>query len=393
MSSDDSTTDTWTALAKINISRGYQGQTTLSDGRIFTIGGGFNGGQSLKNGEVFNPATNTWTYLPGCVVEPMLTADAAGLYRSDNHGWLFGWRNNTVFQAGPSKNMNWYSMTGHGTQTAAGLRGPDADALNGNAAMYDAVQGLILTVGGSPNYDNSTATSNAHIIQLGAAYTTPNVTHITNMQYPRAFANSIILPDGRVLILGGQTYAVTFTDSNAILTPEIFDPTTQLFTPAAPLVGPRTYHSTALLLPDASVIIGGGGLCGSCTVNHFDAQLYYPPYFNNATGGASIRPSISSVSPSTFAPGATLTVAVDVEVSSISLLRYGSATHALDTDQRRVPLDTVLVGSGAAGEDGAAYTYTVLVPDDAGIMIPGAWMLFVLSEGVPSVAATVMVTN
>ena len=384
-SSDDPVTNTWTALAEMIIPRGYQGQTTLSDGRIFTIGGSFSGGNTtFKNGEVYDQETNAWTYLPGCLVQPMLTADQQGLYRADNHGWLFGWRNTSVFQAGPSKNMNWYSMTGNGTQTAAGTRGNDADAMNGNAVMYDATQGLILAVGGSPNYNNATATSNAHIVRIGDPGTAPNVTQINNMNFPRAFANSVILPDGKVLILGGQTYAVPFTDTDAVMVCEIFDPATLKFTPVASLASVRTYHSTALLLPDASIIIGGGGLCGNCTTNHFDAQIYCPPYFYSSTGDLSVRPVIESISASTVAAGATLVVTVDIPVNNFVLLRYGSATHALDTDQRRVPLVTV---------SSSGLMYTVLIPNDAGVVIPGAWMLFAMANGVPSMAMTVMMTS
>ncbi len=29
----------------------------------------------------------------------MLTNDAQGIFRGDNHGWFFGWTNDMVFQA------------------------------------------------------------------------------------------------------------------------------------------------------------------------------------------------------------------------------------------------------------------------------------------------------
>ena len=47
--------------------------------------------------------------------------------------------------------MNWYSIPGNST-TPAGLRGTDADAMNGNAVMFDAVAGQIFTTGGNPDY-------------------------------------------------------------------------------------------------------------------------------------------------------------------------------------------------------------------------------------------------
>lgn len=48
--------------------------------------------------------------------------------------------------------MNWYGTSGTGTQSAAGNRASDTDSMCGNAIMYDAVGGKILTVGGAPNY-------------------------------------------------------------------------------------------------------------------------------------------------------------------------------------------------------------------------------------------------
>ncbi len=60
-------------------------------------------------------------------------------------------------QAGPSKNMNWYDTAGQGSVHAAGTRGDDTDAMNGNAVMYDAANGLILTVGGAPSYQARTS--------------------------------------------------------------------------------------------------------------------------------------------------------------------------------------------------------------------------------------------
>ena len=79
----------WTSLSDMIIGRGYQAQTTLSDGRIFIIGGSWAGPQGGKNGEVYDSAANKWTELPGCDVTAMLTADKEGVKKADNHAWLF----------------------------------------------------------------------------------------------------------------------------------------------------------------------------------------------------------------------------------------------------------------------------------------------------------------
>ena len=62
------------------------------------------------------------------------------------------------------------------------------------------------------------------------------------MAYPRGFANSVILADGQVLVVGGQSFAVPFTDDTSHYTPELWDPETGVFTEMAPLSIPRNYQ-------------------------------------------------------------------------------------------------------------------------------------------------------
>ena len=373
----------WASGPPLNIPRGYQATATLSDGRIFIIGGSWSGGVGGKIGEVLDAAGTSWTLLPGCDVTPMLTADAQGVYRADNHGWLFGWKQGWVFQAGPSQAMNWYNPSGNngsGSVTAAGKRGTDSDAMNGNAVMYDAVNGLILTLGGAPDYQYSQATANANVIRLGSSNTMPTVTPIGSMNFARSFANAIVLPDGKVFITGGQSYAVPFTDDTAVYHAELWDPATNKFMVLPPMDIPRTYHSVALLLSDATVFNGGGGLCGNCATNHFDGQIYSPAYLSNEDGTKATRPVIRLVLPTNTTAGASISVMTDVQISIFSLIRSGSNTHTVDTDQRRIALTP----------SGTFPTYTLQVPSDAGIALPGYWMLFALNtKGVPSVATSI----
>ena len=146
------TTNTWTIGPLMKIPRAYQGTTLLSDGRVFTLGGSWYDSAGNKDGEIFTPAgsTGSWAKLTGVAASRILTADPAGVYRSDNHAWLFGVSGGAVFHAGPSRQMNWITTTGTGTITGAGDRGDSPDAMNGNAVMYDI--GKILTVGGATAY-------------------------------------------------------------------------------------------------------------------------------------------------------------------------------------------------------------------------------------------------
>ena len=369
----------------MSIARGYQSSTICSDGRMFTIGGSWSGGYGNKNGEIYDPSADTWTLLPGCPVAPMLTNDQQGIFRQDNHGWLFGWKGQSVFQAGPSKAMNWYATGGNGGQSGAGNRASDDNSMCGNAVMYDAVAGKILTLGGSPDYQGSSASSAAHIITIGNAGSTPNVQTLSSMSYQRIFANAVILPNGNVFVTGGQVVGNPFYDTTADLTPEMWHQSTETFSELAPNSIPRTYHSVALLLLDGTVLSGGGGLCGDCTTNHFDAQIFTPPYLLTGSGAPATRPVITSLSASTVRVGGSLTVQTDSGAASMALVRYGSATHTVDTDQRRIPLTPRSTGTN---------TYSFTIPNDSGIAIPGYWMLFVFNSAqVPSIAQTVLITT
>ena len=380
----DPASDAWIKGGRLNIGRGYQAQASLSDGRTFTIGASWAGGQGGKNSEIYNPSSNTWSALSGAPVAPMLTNDAQGVYRADNHAWLFGWKQGSVFQAGPSKAMNWYGTSGSGSQKGAGNRASDTDSMCGDAIMYDAVAGSILTAGGSPSYQDSQATSNAHIITIGAPNTTPTVKTIANMAYPRAFANGVVLPDGTVLVVGGQSSPVPFSDDTSQLTPELFNPKTNSWTQMAPIGMPRNYHSVALLLLDGTIMNGGGGLCGSCSTNHYDAQIWSPPYLYNTAGGKATRPVINSLSATKAKVGTTLTVNTNSAVASMSLIRMASTTHTVNTDQRRIPL--TLTGAGTNG-------YKTTIPNDSGVALPGYWMLFAMNAaGTPSVGKIVQIT-
>ena len=154
----------------------------------------------------------------------MLTNDRQLVYRADNHGQLFGWKGATIFQAGPSKAMNWYGTNGSGHTAAAGPRGNDTDAMCGNAVMYDATAGKILVIGGSVDYvcclaalnpqrtlltclqQDANATANAHVITIDTPMDIAKVQTIGSMSYPRIFANAVVLPTGQTFISGGQSY-------------------------------------------------------------------------------------------------------------------------------------------------------------------------------------------
>ncbi|CBY00232.1 similar to galactose oxidase precursor [Plenodomus lingam JN3] len=390
----DPKTNAFSAGPDMEMARGYQTSVTLSDNRIFTIGGAYSGPRRSKDGEVYDPASNRWTALPDAKVAPMLTTDAEGIWREDNHAWLFAWKNGSVFQAGPSKAMNWYGTSGLGTQTAAGIRDPIDDAMCGTFVMYE--PGKILSAGGSPDYTNSDANARAHITTINNPNAQATVERVPDMAYPRGFANAVVLPDSTVLVTGGQRRSMVFTDDDGVLYAELFNPTTKTWKTLAPEAVPRNYHSVSILLSDGRVFSGGGGLCyigrvGASSVNcnklvdHADGQIFSPPYLFNPNGTPATRPVISTLSSTTVKVGGQLIVGIGTGADDLkfALVRIGSVTHSVNSDQRRVPLTRISRSEAQ---------YYVTLPSDSGVLIPGAYYLFAINaQGVPSIARTVQI--
>lgn len=383
----DPVSRTFRATGGPKIPRGYSGDVTLSDGRVFTIGGSWSGGTAHKDGEVWSPVTGTWSLLPNVLSSAILTDDPKGENTQDNHAWLFARSNGVVFHAGPSKQMNFFGTSGAGTSTPAGLRGTDQHSQYGNAVMFSATE--ILTVGGATQQDIVPGSNRAHVITLNGN-TVRSVQEVGRMAYGRTFHTSVVLPDGFVLVTGGQTIPEIWTDNNAVFVPELFDPVAKTFRQLAPAANARTYHSVAILLPDATVFTGGGGLCSLTGMqqcidlysSHFDGAIFTPPNLLNADGTPATRPTIVSA-PATALRGSRITVSTTGSISYFSLIRTGASTHGVNNDQRRVRLTSTRLRTNV---------FSVLIPSSSGDVPPGYYMLFALdTRGVPSKAKFVRI--
>lgn len=370
-------TGKWSTAATMNIPRGYQANTVLPNGSVLTLGGSWSGGQGNKHAEVWSAAAG-WRRLPGAPVDSALAPD--GLFPADSHMWLLAAPNGKVLHAGPGPAMNWITTQGDGSITPAGLRGDDAYSQSGNVVMYDI--GKVLKMGGAPGYGDVDSTKATYVMDINAGV---SVRKVSPMAYSRIFSNAVALPNGQVMVIGGQTRAKGFSDDFSVLPAELWDPATERFTTLPAIAVARNYHSVALLLPDARVMSGGGGLCGAgCAANHPDIQIYTPHYLLNADGSPATRPVIETA-PAQATHGTTISVATDGVVGAFSLVRLSSTTHTVNNDQRRIPLQFTARSSTQ---------YDLVVPSNPGVVLPGYYMLFALNDrGVPSVAKMIQITG
>jgi PKD repeat protein len=229
--------------------------------------------------------------------------------------------------------------------------------------------------GGNP----STATT--EIIDLSVA--TPAWVFGPPMAQPRIEMNATLLPNGRVLTVGGS---LNDEDTGtASLQADLYDSATNTMGSAGANAVPRLYHSVSLLLPDGRVWVAGGN--PKRGTFEPSMEIYSPPYLFNPDGSLATRPAITSLGGSVIGYGGTsfvVTTPDAANVASVVLMKNGAVTHAFDMDQRMVGLNFV-AGNGVL---------TVSGPPNGNTAPPGYYMIFLLNNaGVPSVAQFVQVST
>ncbi|MFS4416281.1 galactose oxidase-like domain-containing protein, partial [Maribacter sp. 2307ULW6-5] len=375
-------TNRWETSDDMNVARGYQGNVTLPDGRAFTIGGQWSGGPSAKDAEIWTEGQG-WRNLPGIPESVLFNQnDLQGRpVRPADHAWLWVGPNGKVFHAGPSEDMHWFDLNGNGSSTFAGKRANDTYSITGTTIMYDI--GKILKVGGALNYQQGfPAKDNSFVIDINNENNVTVSPTANNLQLSRSYHNSVVLPNGEVVVTGGLSTSSIFTDAGARFEAEIWNPQTNRWRTVAGMQIPRTYHSVSILMTDGRVFVGGGGLFfGGGNQNHLDAEIYSPPYLYDGSGNLAQRPTLNA--PATAGVSQQFTVNGSDDITEFSFIRMSSATHSTNNEQRRVPVSFTKNGN----------QYILNVPN-ANIITPGYYMLFALNaNGVPSIAETVLVGN
>ena len=286
----------------------------------------------------------------------------------------------------------------------------------GSSVLFDSGRKVLVMGGFTPT---GKPNNNAEYTKL---HTGATWTQVAPMNFKRAYHTATILPDGKVLVTGGVSCPggnnVDCVD-RAAMNAEMWNapafdenqPTTSVrWRTMARHSEVRAYHSVAVLLPDGRVLVGGGGRPGAvgeyypntqfCPVinntrdpdaklfGHSNVEIYSPPYLFDANGNPAERPAITSA-PTSISYGQTYFLGTfgatgDVKVS---LVRLASVTHGFNQDQRQMflgeqpdpPLQVFSFG------------INIKLPNDPNRFPPGYYMLFVLNNGVPSMAKIVSV--
>jgi plastocyanin len=346
---------TWSATADMHVGRFYPTTLTLPDGTALTLYGAdsVNGG-AAPSLEIFTPGgAGAWS------------APKALPFDYFYYPWTFLLPGGDLFIAGPQKPARRFDPTANPVvdnparqyNQISSQRGLNMD---GTAVLLPLkppnYEPRVIILGGSA----ADAQQTAEWIDLSVA--NPAWQALPNLNVPRDKVNSVLMPDGRVLIAGGIE---TLPDGGPA---EIFDPEDPM---TGFLLGPnmkyvRAYHSAALLLPDGSIVMGGDPH-GFSTPN----ERYLPPYFFKS------RPTIAGA-PAAVTHGAAFAVQTPLSgaIAEVVLMRPGAVTHGFDQNQRYV---------GCAITGRTATEVQAVAPATGSIAPPGWYLLFLVdNDRVPS---------
>ena len=380
----DPVTRTWSFVASMNQGRWYPTLITLGDGRVLAATGFTEEfPQHNKTIEIYNPATDKWQVAQFNLGFPGLPLYAHLFLLADGRLLFDGGRTDDLLQVAPS--LIDLSQTPIKTTPVTGMAGDGMRNQSASVLLPPAQDQRVMIVAGGPPFktNRTDAIDNVDIVDLKDA--TPQFKPAAPLNFPRIHHNTVLLPDHTVLVTGGS---LKQEDAPlARLQPEIYDPVMDIWTPMAPAIVPRLYHSTALLLPDGSVVAAGGNPEGGTHVEwnqdpqeEMRLEIFRPPYFFKGA-----RPVITNA-PAICSHGDVIHITSPqaVNIKWASLIRNCVTTHSWDSSQRLIDLEI----SNRAGT-----SLTARVPANRNLTPPGWYMLFLVdNNGLPSVAHWVQMT-
>jgi hypothetical protein len=402
-------TNSWQVAGAMNHGRWYGGAVTLADGKVLVAGGlnrVVNGTESsqVRVSETYDPATDTWTEnnngpesestLP---LQPRLFLAPNGkvLYNAGGQMWgPFGQSPDEAFygfqQFYDPETQQWEKAN----RPSLGTRAGAAQVPLMMDPPYD--QMTILTFGGTMGPSPGSGAA-VNIATLSTVDKNGNIANSDtgDLERARTFASGVLLPDGSVLAIGGaDTDDVLAPGSGvAVHSAEQYNPGKRIWAEVADHTRDRDYHSSAVLLPDMRVLLGGhapapgeaqagAGELFSNTDPDPSFEIYSPRYLFRGS-----RPVITGAQAG-IAYNEKFKIRTDEPdgIAGVVLLRIASPQHATDSDQRSLRLDYSRTGST---------TLEAIAPPGGVVAPPGYYYLVLIKHNlrgaVPSVARIVHV--
>ncbi|MFC4259699.1 galactose oxidase-like domain-containing protein [Marinobacter lacisalsi] len=249
-----------------------------------------------------------------------------------------------------------------------------------------------LTAGGVPTY--VAAGSPGGYLPISSSRIDTVTTNGADMAYesrltgslnqPRWYGSGVMMPDNSVMVFSGGTRdgVVATGLEGAIIQSERFDIETETWKPMASANRERTYHNTAVLMPDGRVLIGGHSPINTAYLSFINMdelgfadyagrdpsfEIYTPPYAMRDD-----RPVIERAPVALMTNGGVFDIKTDrSDIDQVLLIRRKATTHLVDGDQRTVELPIV---------DRNSNKVRVKMTGNRAVLPEGQYMLFISYE-------------
>jgi N-acetylneuraminic acid mutarotase len=249
----------WTQTGSLHTARASHTATLLSNGSVLAAGGTGDNGGALASSELYDPNSGTWSFT-GNLNIGRVSAQAV----------LLG--NGTVLVMGGCINNDCLSSTTRSAEIYNPVNGTwtSTGSMVKSRAEFVATllpNGKVLVAGGCTAYNANgctTVTTAAEIYNPA----TGKWSSTGAMRAARMSMTATLLPNGKVLVAGGQTAA-----NDALGSSELFNPATGSFALTGKLITPRSGH-TASLLANGKVLMAGGENVNGISIAK--AELYNP---------------------------------------------------------------------------------------------------------------------
>ncbi|XP_054796836.1 aldehyde oxidase GLOX1 [Prosopis cineraria] len=217
-----------------------------------------------------------------------------------------------------------------------------------------------------------------------------------NMPGARVMNDMLILPNGNILIINGAAAGTAGWElgRNPVLNPFVYKPDSPIgsrFQSENPSNIPRVYHSTAVLLRDGRVLVGGSNphryynFTKVLLPTELRLEAYSPWYLEAEFSNA--RPKILSPASQTkvkYGDKLVVTFRVTAMLApnsvSVTMLAPPFNTHSFSMNQRLLVLDVLTVSN--LGK--LTFRVEVVTPGSSVLAPPGFYLLFVVNREIPS---------
>ena len=254
--------------------------TLLPDGKVLIAGGLDIKGLGIGNGEVYNPSSDTWS-MTGVMIAPRGNYDSTLL--ADGRVLVVAGRRNELRNSGsieaydPSTNQwNWLTADARTRRAHKIALLPDGRILISGGVLHRSGIGRPVDSSGAQGpgegkiIPDKVETTSVGLFDI----VTGKTIEAALLTHARKGHESLLLPDGRVLIIGGLTdETVDGPDIDSLNSTEIYDLESDSWSLGAVMAQGRGLH-TATTLPDGKILVTGGVNTARQPLN--SAELYDP---------------------------------------------------------------------------------------------------------------------